>query len=299
MIGIAQAFSASYREARVKFLEGASSAGWQIESHPHPLKGRDGEDLAMDVARSGPLDAQNLLILSSACHGVEGYCGSGVQVFAAHDADWLAHAQSRGVAVLCHPHPLYGGTMHNPVVFNCARALQEAGFPLYDDRADGKKVWRLVEGYQQKLAQGFTLSELAALYFSRNMLAFLGGAPLIAPVSSLPVPDRPKEASPEQTRQHARGEQEAGLRVRPLWHRQPRHARGPGGRPGARVREAARCESQGIALPGIEREGIAQLSLLETALWPLQGGKLRCMGSTTYKEYRQHFEKDQIGRAHV
>ncbi len=27
-------------------------------------------------------------------------------------------------------------------------------------------------------------------------------------------------------------------------------------------------------LPGIEREGIAQLSLLETALWPLQGGKV-------------------------
>src|SRR3954453_20693720 len=27
-------------------------------------------------------------------------------------------------------------------------------------------------------------------------------------------------------------------------------------------------------LPGIEREGIAQLSLLETALWPLQGGEL-------------------------
>jgi proteasome accessory factor B len=56
-------------------------------------------------------------------------------------------------------------------------ALQEAGFPLYDDRVDGKKVWRLVEGYRQKLAQGFTLSELAALYFSRNMLSFLGGAP--------------------------------------------------------------------------------------------------------------------------
>jgi predicted DNA-binding transcriptional regulator YafY len=56
-------------------------------------------------------------------------------------------------------------------------ALQEAGFPLYDDRADGKKVWRLVEGYRQKLVQGFTLSELAALYFSKNMLAILGGAP--------------------------------------------------------------------------------------------------------------------------
>jgi proteasome accessory factor B len=56
-------------------------------------------------------------------------------------------------------------------------ALQEAGFPLYDDRVDGKKVWRLVEGYRQKLVQGFTLAELAALYFSRNMLSFLGGAP--------------------------------------------------------------------------------------------------------------------------
>jgi proteasome accessory factor B len=56
-------------------------------------------------------------------------------------------------------------------------ALQEAGFPLYDDRVNGKKVWRLVEGYQQKLTQGFSLSELTALYFSRNMLSFLGGAP--------------------------------------------------------------------------------------------------------------------------
>ena len=27
-------------------------------------------------------------------------------------------------------------------------------------------------------------------------------------------------------------------------------------------------------MPGITREGIAQLSLLETALWPLQGGLL-------------------------
>ncbi len=56
-------------------------------------------------------------------------------------------------------------------------ALQEAGFPIYDDRVSGKKVWRLVEGYRQRLVQSFSLSELAALYFSRNMLSFLGGAP--------------------------------------------------------------------------------------------------------------------------
>src|SRR5262245_58569903 len=32
------------------------------------------------------------------------------------------------IALVLHPHPLYGGTMHNPVVFNCARALHDAGF---------------------------------------------------------------------------------------------------------------------------------------------------------------------------
>jgi predicted DNA-binding transcriptional regulator YafY len=56
-------------------------------------------------------------------------------------------------------------------------ALQEAGFPLYDERAEGRKVWRLVEGYKQRLTQTFTMSELAALYFGKNLLSFLGGAP--------------------------------------------------------------------------------------------------------------------------
>ena len=33
-------------------------------------------------------------------------------------------------ALLCHPHPLYGGTMHNKVVHHTARALQELGLPV-------------------------------------------------------------------------------------------------------------------------------------------------------------------------
>ena len=80
MQSIPKAFSSSYEQARVKFLEATPIAGLSVQSHVHPLKGRDGENLAMDVARDGPMDAQNLLIVSSACHGVEGYCGSGVQV---------------------------------------------------------------------------------------------------------------------------------------------------------------------------------------------------------------------------
>jgi alpha/beta superfamily hydrolase len=32
-----------------------------------------------------------------------------------------------GVAVLAHPHPLHGGTLHNPVVFHADRALNRSG----------------------------------------------------------------------------------------------------------------------------------------------------------------------------
>ncbi len=63
-------------------------------------------------------------------------------------------------------------------------ALQEAGFPLYDERADGRKIWRLVDGYKQRLSQSFTLSELAALYFGKNLMSFLGGAPFAQDLES-------------------------------------------------------------------------------------------------------------------
>ena len=33
-------------------------------------------------------------------------------------------------AVVCHPHPLYGGTLHNKVVFHTTKALNSFGFPV-------------------------------------------------------------------------------------------------------------------------------------------------------------------------
>lgn len=100
MISVPSAFSSSYAQARVKFLEAAALAGLPIATFAHPLLGKDGEALAMDVALDGAPDAQQLLIVSSACHGVEGFCGSGVQVFALHDAEWRKKARDAGLAVL-------------------------------------------------------------------------------------------------------------------------------------------------------------------------------------------------------
>ena len=100
MSGAAQAFAGSYAQARQKFLEAAAGAGSAVESMLHPLPGREGEDLAMDVARDGGSDASSLLILSSACHGVEGFCGSGVQVAALRDPAWRDHVSARDLAVL-------------------------------------------------------------------------------------------------------------------------------------------------------------------------------------------------------
>lgn len=139
MISVPQAFSTSYAQARVKFLEAAATAGVNVQSHAHPLKGAGGEDLAMDVARDGPMDTQNLLIISSACHGVEGYCGSGVQVFALHDAQWLAKARASGTAVLyIHALNPYGfshirRTTHENVDLN--RNFQDFQSPLPENTA--------------------------------------------------------------------------------------------------------------------------------------------------------------------
>src|SRR5579863_10283199 len=33
-------------------------------------------------------------------------------------------------AVVCHPHPLFGGTMHNKVVYQAAKALHRSGLPV-------------------------------------------------------------------------------------------------------------------------------------------------------------------------
>jgi proteasome accessory factor B len=59
------------------------------------------------------------------------------------------------------------------------QALEEAGFPVYDDRSrdDGRTRW-IINGQAFKgLSAGLTLSELCALYFSRSLVESLSGTP--------------------------------------------------------------------------------------------------------------------------
>ena len=75
-----QVFPADYVEARAKFLEAVADAGLHAESHAHPGLGPAGEVLATDSVWIGDTDAGNVLVLLSATHGVEGFCGSAAQI---------------------------------------------------------------------------------------------------------------------------------------------------------------------------------------------------------------------------
>ncbi|WMY11027.1 DUF2817 domain-containing protein [Paraburkholderia phenoliruptrix] len=69
-------FSDTYLGARQKFLEAAPTS----RAYKYGVKGPSGEELSTDVTYFGDPRAKKLLIIVSATHGVEGYCGSAAQL---------------------------------------------------------------------------------------------------------------------------------------------------------------------------------------------------------------------------
>jgi len=63
-------------------------------------------------------------------------------------------------------------------------ALMEAGFPLYDERYDGHVYWRLSEEYQGLPLASLSLSEIAALYFSKKLVVNLAAPPFSTDIAS-------------------------------------------------------------------------------------------------------------------
>lgn len=69
--------AASARRAFRHALEGVPFT-WR-ETHVHPLAGPLGEELACELAWLGPADAERVLVVQSAVHGVEGFAGAAAQ----------------------------------------------------------------------------------------------------------------------------------------------------------------------------------------------------------------------------
>ncbi|WP_233887022.1 M14 family metallopeptidase [Paraburkholderia flagellata] len=94
-------FSGTYGEARRKFLKAADQQNAHLETFVLPdYKGAVGEELAIDVAYFGRMDASRILIVSSGTHGPEGFCGSGCQMAALHDADLMARVARSDIGLL-------------------------------------------------------------------------------------------------------------------------------------------------------------------------------------------------------
>lgn len=96
-------FSIDYAQARSRFL--AATHGLPGESFICPAVGKAGETLAIDIAWQGSTRARNLLVLSSGCHGVEGFCGSAIQLACLQNTRLAADLARDNLAIL-HIHAL-------------------------------------------------------------------------------------------------------------------------------------------------------------------------------------------------
>ncbi len=92
-------FASDYRGARLAFLEAARTAGARITSHPLSARAMAGHELAIDVARLGPEQAEALVVVSSGVHGVEGFAGSALQHLLLEETETRG-GLPRGVALL-------------------------------------------------------------------------------------------------------------------------------------------------------------------------------------------------------
>jgi alpha/beta superfamily hydrolase len=77
------------------------------------------------------------------------------------------------VAVVCHPHPLFGGTMHNKVVFQAAKAVHLFGIPVlrFNFRGVGLSAGVHDKGRGEEEDVRAALDYLAAEFPGRPILA--------------------------------------------------------------------------------------------------------------------------------
>ena len=133
-------FSSTYSAARTKFLRACGDLGLAVERHVHPEHGREGEELATDVVRLGPEDADRVLFSMSATHGVEGFCGSAVQTGALRSS--LYDARPDGMAVVL-IHAI------NPYGFSWLRRVTHENVDLNRNHLDHERPYPTNPGYDE------------------------------------------------------------------------------------------------------------------------------------------------------
>jgi alpha/beta superfamily hydrolase len=72
----------------------------------------------------------------------------------------------RGAAVFCHPHPVYGGTMDNRIVYRASKAATEAGFAAlrFNFRGVGRSTGQFDHGMGEQEDAAFAIRWLDARY---------------------------------------------------------------------------------------------------------------------------------------
>jgi hypothetical protein len=152
-MSIADSFSSSYAEARAKFRAGAAAIGADAAAFSNraavpiddiceasglkPIPGA--EPLSTDVAWIGPKEATRLVYAQSGTHGVEGFCGSGIQV------GWLEHKLFRELppdTALLLAHAM------NPYGFAWQRRVTEDNVDLNRNFVDHAGGYPLNHGYE-------------------------------------------------------------------------------------------------------------------------------------------------------
>jgi alpha/beta superfamily hydrolase len=115
-------------------------------------------------------------------------------------------------AVVCHPHPLFGGTLHNKVVFHTMKALNSFGFPVLrfnfrgvglsqggHDNGNGEVEdvrsaldWMDAEFHLPLILAGFSFGAavgMRAAYADARVQALIGlGTPVVPVVSETEAP---------------------------------------------------------------------------------------------------------------
>jgi ribosomal protein S18 acetylase RimI-like enzyme len=205
MTSPAACFEPAYAAARAAFLRSAAEAGAELASFRHPQAGPDGAPLFLDTARFGAPAARRVLFVASGTHGIEGFCGSGIQTFLLREG--IAARLPEGVAlVLIHavnpwgfawlrrvnednvdlnrnfldhgaPHPAnadYDGLYDalNPAVLDAATlAASLEALRKFEDERGKLASYRALSGGQYRHANGLQYGGTAPVWSNRTLHA--------------------------------------------------------------------------------------------------------------------------------